>query len=158
MKTYMGREVARETIAFGSGGQIDRDGQPAMPPKSVVTLRLKATMDSVKHKFLDDGTVQEITTLVIDGNTVEVLEVAEPEADGDQLKLGEEPAPTAGPDAPQGFDEPADRDPATGAATGAAPGIGEQPHAFIPLGSKGVKRGICATCGQPKVDPIHEAA
>lgn len=150
MKTYLNREVTRETIALGTGGQIDRDGKPEMPPKSVVTIQAKATTDSIKHKFLDDGTIHEILTLSIDTATFEVLDVQQP-VEPAQLKLGEESEPAASSGDPEGFDQ--DAWPAANPATAAQGFVTSATHQYV--SAKGAA-GPCKVCGAGPNTGVHD--
>lgn len=74
----MGQRIAKETVSLGVGGQIERDdGFPELPPRSRVKFTAEADYENVKHKFLDNGKVDEILILTIDAATFEVLEVTE---------------------------------------------------------------------------------
>lgn len=73
-RQFMGREISKEVIALGTAGMIER-GPEELPPRSLVHFAAQATASSIKHKFLEDGTVEEMTVLTILADTFEVLDV-----------------------------------------------------------------------------------
>ena len=73
----MGRPITKETISLGLGGQIDRAGEQ-FPPRGKVKFEAVALVSSVKHKFVDDGTVEESVIMVIDPATFRVMDIAGP--------------------------------------------------------------------------------
>ncbi|HRU09755.1 MAG TPA: hypothetical protein P5144_10305, partial [Thermoanaerobaculia bacterium] len=81
--TFMGRRVSKEVINVGIGGQIERSGAE-LPPRSTVRFQAEATVSSIRHKFLEDGTIEEMTVLTIDKDSFEVLAV---EAAAEQPEL-----------------------------------------------------------------------
>jgi len=90
-RTFMGRRIVKETVAFGVGGQLVReDGFPELPPHAIVEFRAKADFDNVKHKFLDRG-VEEILILTIDTKSFEVLGIEE-QPEQEELPMGDEVA------------------------------------------------------------------
>ncbi len=94
--TFMGRRVSKEVINVGIGGQIERSGEE-LPPRSTVRFQAEATVSSIRHKFLEDGTIEEMTVLTIDKDSFEVLSV-EAAAEQQELPLG------TGTDMPQEAD------------------------------------------------------
>ncbi len=91
MRTFMDRPIKKETVSLGVGGQIKRDdGFPELPPKARVTFVAEADYDNVKHKFLDDGGVEEILILTIDASTFDVTNVEEAPPEPEQTELGAE--------------------------------------------------------------------
>jgi hypothetical protein len=80
---FMGRRVSKEVINVGIGGQIERSGAE-LPPRSTVRFQAEATVSSIRHKFLEDGTIEEMTVLTIDKDSFEVLAV---EAAAEQPEL-----------------------------------------------------------------------
>lgn len=81
--TFMGRRVSKEVINLGIGGQIERSGEE-LPPRSTVRFQAEATVSSTRHKFLEDGTIEEMTVLTIDKDSFELLSV---EAAAEQPEL-----------------------------------------------------------------------
>lgn len=101
-RSYMGREITKETVAFGTAGEFHRPGDFDPPPDALVTIKGKARFRSVKHTFLKGGKVQEAYVLVWDAQAFEVLDVEEmPE----QMEIQDEegaPPITAVPDLEEG--------------------------------------------------------
>lgn len=81
--TFMGRKISREIITLGIGGQIERGGEE-LPPRATVEFSARGLVSKVSHKFLEDGTIEEMTVLTIDKDSFEVLAV---EAAAEQPEL-----------------------------------------------------------------------
>jgi hypothetical protein len=93
MRTFMDKPIKKETVSLGVGGQITRDDDfPELPPRARVQMRLEADYNHVKHKFLDNGGVEEILILTIDADSVEVLTVSEPPVQEELPVTDEEPS------------------------------------------------------------------
>jgi hypothetical protein len=75
MGKFCGRDISREVISLGLGGQIERGGEE-FPPRATVRFEARAIVSSVKFKFTKDGTVEESTILVIDPESFRVLDIA----------------------------------------------------------------------------------
>ena len=82
---FMGRRVSKQVINLGIGGQIERGGED-LPPRAMVEFKAQATVSSIKHKFCEDGTVEESTILTVVADSFEVLTVA-PAAEQPELPL-----------------------------------------------------------------------
>ena len=77
-RMFMKQTIKKETIALGVAGQIKRDdGFPELPPRARVTFKATADYETIKHKFLEKGGVEEMLILTIQPGTFEVLDVAE---------------------------------------------------------------------------------
>ena len=74
MGQFMGRRVSKTVIALGIGGRIERGGDE-LPPRSLVRFQADATVSSVKYKFVEDGTCEEITVLTVVADSFEVVSV-----------------------------------------------------------------------------------
>ncbi len=82
MRQFQGRDVVKTTINLGIAGQIELGGND-LPALSIVEFSARAKVSSVKHKFKDDGTVEEITVLTVDPDTFEVVGVAKAAEQGE---------------------------------------------------------------------------
>lgn len=89
-REFMKRRISKEVINLGIGGQIERGGDE-MPPRSTVKFQAEGVVSSIKHKFLEDGTVEEMTVLTIVADTFKVLGV-KAAAEQDELPLSDPPA------------------------------------------------------------------
>lgn len=83
MEQFMGRPIAKDTIALGLGGQIDRAGEE-YPPRAQIKFEAVAVVQSVKVKFTPEGTADQTTVLVIDPATFRVRAISGP-AQGELL-------------------------------------------------------------------------
>ncbi len=82
-RLFMGRPIVAETITLGTGGMIQRDAStPDVPPRARLRFTAWADFVHVKHKFLEDGGVEETLVLTIDTKTFEIGEVIEGPAKG----------------------------------------------------------------------------
>lgn len=84
-KEFMRRRISKEVINLGIGGQIERGGEE-LPPRSTVKFQAQATVSSVKFKFIEDGTVEELTILTVDPESFAVLAV-KPATEQQELPL-----------------------------------------------------------------------
>lgn len=77
-REFMGRRINKETVSLGVRGEITRDdGFPELPPLARVEFKAVADYENLKHKFRDDGKVDEALILTIDPESFEVLGVTE---------------------------------------------------------------------------------
>jgi hypothetical protein len=72
---FMGRRISKEIINLGTAGQIERGGNE-LPPRATVRFEAEATVSSIKHKFLEDGTVEESTILTLIADSFGVVSIA----------------------------------------------------------------------------------
>jgi len=80
--SYAGRPIKKRIFNLGTAGTIERTEQdPVTPPEAEVTFRAKSKVSAVKHKFLENGGVEESTILAIDSDSFEILGVVEKEPD-----------------------------------------------------------------------------
>ncbi len=105
-RQFQGRDIVKTTINLGIAGQIERvDPLPAL---SLVSFSARGKVSSVKHKFRDDGAVEESTVLTIDPDSFVVANVETapeqttlPLTDGAPPDEGEmEPVETEGTEIP----------------------------------------------------------
>lgn len=91
VRQFMGRRISKQVVNLGIGGRIERGGEE-LPPRSTVEFKAEALVSSIKHKFLEDGSVEEMTVLTVVADSFQVITI-EPAAE--QMKLpGAEPQPT----------------------------------------------------------------
>lgn len=75
---YAGLVIRKRTLSISAGGQAEVPPEVLVAePRSTVRLDVLATLSSTKHKFVDGG-VEEMLVLVIDPDSVMVLEVKPP--------------------------------------------------------------------------------
>jgi hypothetical protein len=74
MTKFMERVISKRTLCLGIAGQIEH-GAEDLPPRAMVDFSARAIVSKISHKFLADGTIEEMTVLTIDKETFEVLEV-----------------------------------------------------------------------------------
>ncbi len=72
-RKYANRTISKEFIDLGTGGRITHEGQLDIDPPVMVEFKAKARFQTVKHKFLDDGTIEESLILTIQSDTFEVI-------------------------------------------------------------------------------------
>jgi hypothetical protein len=78
-RKYRSRDVVKEAIALGIGGQIlIEDGMEKPPPNGRVRFEAWADFENEKYHFNEDETVDYLLILTIDKNTFKILETAEP--------------------------------------------------------------------------------
>lgn len=86
MNEFMGMPISKETISLGLSGQIERSGEE-FAPKSKIKFEAIALFSSVKHKFLKDGTVEEMLIMVTDPATFRIKDIAGPVPEDPKLPI-----------------------------------------------------------------------
>jgi hypothetical protein len=105
VKTFQNRVVSEELIAFGVGGKLTPEmceGFAGVEPPQRVRIEIEAEYETVKGKFLEDGTVKATDILTLDASTAKIVAVGVPRPGPAEIP-GQEAIPIA--------DKPSDEEP-----------------------------------------------